>query len=131
MPLSARPTRSCATPWSPSHDRLHCPAAPCAPLRRSEDRGRPRAARCRTAASRRVVHAEPPALLRKPARHRADARRWPDGFPLVRSAGSLPVIERAITWWMSAPMDSRAAVLLVVIPHVLAAIIVWQLPPHH
>jgi hypothetical protein len=41
------------------------------------------------------------------------------------------MIQRAIDWWMSAPVDGKAAVLLVVVPQVIAAIVVWQLPPHH
>lgn len=40
-------------------------------------------------------------------------------------------MQRALTWWMSAPMDDRAAVALLVLPWVLVAAIVLASPPHH
>lgn len=39
-------------------------------------------------------------------------------------------IHRAIAWWMSAPMDEKAAVALLVLPWILAAAIVFVAPAH-
>lgn len=40
-------------------------------------------------------------------------------------------MHRAIAWWMSAPMDEKAAVALLVLPWILAAAAIVFVAPAH
>jgi hypothetical protein len=41
------------------------------------------------------------------------------------------VIARLIGWWLSAPVDTKAAIALIVVPWLLMADLILHLPPPH